>query len=73
MNTVTDLGKVDCVLPTTPARLQALQAELERANDEVNSALRRGGSPQRYRELCFLKTAVDAAQQVLASFAAHPD
>ncbi|WP_382328653.1 hypothetical protein ACFJGX_09215 [Hydrogenophaga sp. UC242_50] len=45
--------------------------ELERASEAAISAMRRGGSPQWYSELCLLKTAVDTAQQVLASCDAH--
>lgn len=72
MNSVTDLSMAEGVLPMTVTYHQALQVELKRASEELSSALRQGGSPQRYRELCLLKTAVDAAQQVLASSAAHP-
>jgi hypothetical protein len=71
MNAMPDLNAVDGVLGMTPARLKELRMELERASEAVISAMRRGGSPQWYSELCLLKTAVDTAQQVLASCDAH--
>lgn len=71
MNAKAGLNAVEGVLGMTPARLKELCMELERASEAVISALRRGGSPQWYSELCLLKMAVDTAQQVLASSDAH--
>lgn len=60
----------DGVLPMTPVRRRELQSDLERASDELASALRRGGSPRCYKDLGLLVVALDAARQVLASHSA---
>lgn len=71
MNAKTDFNAVESILPMTPSRRDQLRSDLEQAGGEVTTALRQIGSRQRYNELCLLKTAVDAAQQVLASSDAH--
>lgn len=67
MNTKTDFTPTAGVLCMSPARHNELRLDLERASEEMASALRWGGSPQRYSDLRHLKTAVDTAQLVLAS------
>lgn len=67
MNAKTDFNRGESIFPMTPSRHKALSIDLKRASGEVTSALRQIGSRQRYSELCLLKAAVDAAQQVLAS------
>lgn len=58
------------VLSMTPLRHSELQQDLEQASEDMASALRRGGSPQRFKDLCLLMTALDAAREVLASTSA---
>lgn len=70
MNARIDDPAQDGVLPMTPVRHSELQRELERASEDMASALRRGGSPQRFKDLCLLMAALDAARQVLASTSA---
>lgn len=55
------------IFPMTPARHDELQRCLASASEEMTLALRRGGSPQRYRDLSLLVMALDAARQVLAA------
>lgn len=68
MNTETDAYKAENILPMTHARHLQLQADMERSTKEMASLLRRGGSPQRFRELRMLQGALDVAQKVLSSF-----
>ena len=67
MHTKTDFTTAAGVLSMTSARHKELRVDLERASEEMASALRWGGSPQRYSDLRYLKTAVDTALLVLAS------
>lgn len=67
MSTKADAPMAESVLPMTPVRHQKLRTDLERAAEEMASALRQGGSPQRYGELRMLEMALDAARQVLSS------
>lgn len=67
MNAMTNFETAVGVLPMTPAHHKELRVDVERASEDLATALRWGGSPQRYSELRLLKSAVDAAQLVLAS------
>jgi hypothetical protein len=66
------ISTAEKILPVTPAHHAELLVEMERASQEVTSAMRRIGSRQRYRELRLLQTAVEVARQVISSSCASP-
>jgi len=56
---------VEGIVPMTARRREALRASLAQASGQMAAAIHRAPPPRQYNALRLLKTAVDAAQQVL--------